>query len=285
MNELTVRPNGIIHSFDDLERAAKAMAASGFFSDSQSAAQAVVKIMAGQEMGFGPFASMSGIYIIKGKPSVGANLIAAAVKSSGKYDYRVITLDDTGCEIAFYQADAEIGRSSFTAADAKKAGTQNTEKFPRNMYFARAMSNGAKWYCPDIFKTPIYTPEELGAVVDDGGNVVEGSFSQQSEKAILHNLDMKHAPDLPKSELQPPAKKPVKAEPVAVTITQAIIDAEMSSDGVTLYTSIPTPKLANMGNAMLKKLNAGEYTADELVEKSRKLAVIDAILIKRQEVG
>jgi hypothetical protein len=59
----------------------------------------------------------------------------------------------------------------------------------------------------------------------------------------------------------------------------------MSSDGVTLYTSIPTPKLANMGNAMLKKLNAGEYTADELVEKSRKLAVIDAILIKRQEAG
>jgi len=84
---------------------------------------------------------------------------------------------------------------------------------------------------------------------------------------------------------QEPAPAPAKVEPVAVTINQAIIDAEMSSDGVTLYTSIPTPKLANMGNAMLKKLNAGEYTADELVEKSRKLAVIDAILIKRQEAG
>jgi len=102
-----------------------------------------------------------------------------------------------------------------------------------------------------------------------------------NEDAEHENGDKEPAP----KSTPAPAPAPAKVEPVAVTITQAVIDAEMSSDGVTLYTSIPTPKLANMGNAMLKKLNAGEYTADELVEKSRKLAVIDAILIKRQEAG
>jgi hypothetical protein len=35
------------------------------------------------------------------------------------------------------------------------------------MLFARALSNGAKWFCPDIFGGgPIYTPDELGAVID-----------------------------------------------------------------------------------------------------------------------
>jgi hypothetical protein len=37
------------------------------------------------------------------------------------------------------------------------------------MYFARAMSNGAKWYTPDVFSGPIYTPDELNAasVIDE----------------------------------------------------------------------------------------------------------------------
>ncbi|NBO17384.1 MAG: hypothetical protein EBV07_00610 [Proteobacteria bacterium] len=54
-----------------------------------------------------------------------------------------------------------IGNSTFTIEDAKKAGTKNTDKFPRNMLFARAMSNGVKWYTPDVFAGPVYVPEEM----------------------------------------------------------------------------------------------------------------------------
>lgn len=151
---------------------------SGYFSDVRDVAQAIVKVLAGREMGFGPIASMTGIYIVKGKPSMGANLIAAAVKRSGKYDYRVRTHTADECSIEFYERiDGKrelIGVSTFTKADAIKAGTQNLDKFPRNMFFARAMSNGAKWYCADVFGGPIYTPEELGATVDDDGEVIGG---------------------------------------------------------------------------------------------------------------
>jgi len=41
------------------------------------------------------------------------------------------------------------------------------------MLFARAMSKGVKWYCADVFGGPIYTPEEMGAKVDEDGDVVE----------------------------------------------------------------------------------------------------------------
>ena len=121
------------------------LAKSGCFDDTKTEAQAIVKVLAGQELGFGPIASMTGIHFIKGKVAVGANLIAAAVKRSPKYDYRVLELSDAVCELAFYEGGKDVGRSRFTAADAQKAGTQNMQRFPKNMLFARALSNGVKW--------------------------------------------------------------------------------------------------------------------------------------------
>lgn len=127
------------------------LAKSGCFDDAKSESQVIVKILAGQELGFGPIASMGGVHFIKGKVTAGANLIAAAVKRSGKYNYRVAQMDDQICEIIFYERGEEIGRSIFTAAEAARAGTQNMQKFPKNMLFARAISNGVRWYAPDVF--------------------------------------------------------------------------------------------------------------------------------------
>ena len=155
----------------------KVLAESGFFSDARQASQAVVKVLAGNELGFGPIASMVGVNIIQGKPAIGANLIAAKVKGSGRYDYRVTENADDVCEVAFFQDAKEIGRSRFTMEDAERAGLNgkdNWKKYPRNMLFARAISNGARWYCPDVFSgVTVYTPEELGAEVDGEGDIID----------------------------------------------------------------------------------------------------------------
>jgi hypothetical protein len=145
----------------------KAFAESGMFLDTKSAAQAIVKIQAGQEIGIPPFAAMTGIHIIQGKPTIGAGIMASRVKGSGKYDYSIIEQTDKICSIDFYQGNIKIGNSTFTLDDAKKAGTKNLEKFPRNMLFARAMSNGVKWFTPDIFSGPVYVPEEMNVEVQD----------------------------------------------------------------------------------------------------------------------
>lgn len=170
--------NGVIRTMDDAERAAKAMAASGFFPDTRAAAQAVVKVLAGQELGFGPFASMVGVSIIKGRPSIGANLMAAAVKRTGKYNYRLThPPTDEECEIEFFEAGQSVGKSKFTMQDAEKAGLNgkdNWRQYPKNMLFARAISNGVRFYAPDIFNgATVYTPDELDAAVDEEGNAVE----------------------------------------------------------------------------------------------------------------
>ena len=81
--------------FETTQRVAKAMVASGYFEDAKDVAQAVVKIMAGQEMGLPPFASMTNIHIIKGKPVLGANVLATLIKNDPRYDYRVKKMDDS----------------------------------------------------------------------------------------------------------------------------------------------------------------------------------------------
>lgn len=173
----------IYEQFDNLERAAVALQQSGYFPDARSQAQAVVKVMAGAELGIPPFASMTGIHIIKGKPELGANLMAALVQGSGRFNYRITRLDNDACDITFYEQGQVIGVSSFTAADAKAANLSgdNWSKFRRNMLFARAMSNGVRWYCPSITRgMTVYAPGEVGGdeVVESLPDVVEGEIVQ-----------------------------------------------------------------------------------------------------------
>jgi hypothetical protein len=161
-------------SFDNLQTLAQLLAASGFFQDTKDAAQALTKIIAGAELGFGPVASMTGIHIVQGRVTMSANLIGAAIKRSGRYDYRVREIDDTVCRLEFFERGESVGITAFSWADAERAnlaGKPIWKQYPRNLLFARAMSNGARFYCPDVFGGPIYTPEELGApvhVTEDG---------------------------------------------------------------------------------------------------------------------
>lgn len=187
----------------------KTLAESGYFSDARQAAQAVVKVLAGREMGIGPIASMTGINVIQGRIAIGANLMAAKVKGSGKYDYQVVRLDSTGCEIAFLQQGKELGRSTFTAEDAKRAGTGKLvapgakddmlTRFPRNMLFSRAMSNGVRWFTPDVFLGPVYTPEELGADVAEDGQVVN------STATVIKPEPVQNVTSPESKEITPPA--------------------------------------------------------------------------------
>lgn len=170
--------NQIVKSASDALTIGETFHKSGMFADIKSAQQAVVKIMAGAEMGISPFAAMSGIHIIQGKPTIGAGLMAARVKGFGKYDYRVLEHTDKICSIEFGEKTPaglkSLGTSTFTIDDAKKAGTKNLDRFPKNMLFARAMSNGVKWYTPDIYESPVYVPEEMESVtIDASAEVVE----------------------------------------------------------------------------------------------------------------
>ncbi len=141
---------------------------SGMFPDMKSQAQALVKILAGRELGLSPLESMTNIYIVNGKVALQAKVISALIKKSEKYNYHIDKLDNEECTITFFQRNGqikEVGKSTFTIKDAAKAGIVNKDSwksYPKNMLFARALSNGARFYCPDVYSA--YTPEELEPV-------------------------------------------------------------------------------------------------------------------------
>jgi len=185
-----------IHKSDELsnlQRLGDLLAASGYFSDAREMAQAAVKVMAGQELGIPPIASMMGVNIIKGKVALGAHLIASRIRAHG-YDFRILRHDNTGCEMEFLSkpnasgARASLGKTAFTEDDAKAAQvfSEMYKKYPRNMYFSRCVSNGAKWFTPEIFGgAPVYTPEELGAEIDSEGEMVHREPPPASREQIV----------------------------------------------------------------------------------------------------
>lgn len=222
---LAVKARQNDYSFDELQAIAKLFADSGYFNDAMEVAQAFVKVQAGKELGIPPQASMREIYVVKGKVSLSAASIAALIRKSGIYDYRVIEHTDKVCKIQFLRKQStgprdwewvEVGQSSFSMDDAKAAdliGNSTWKKFPRNMLFSRAMSNGAKWYTPDVTFGSVYTPDEL----DDTFELdEEGSYGKVKKVAIPRK-----APSL---------KKPVELlEEVQKKPAEVIEDAQILS--------------------------------------------------------
>jgi hypothetical protein len=273
--EIVTYQDNAIQNYNDLENVAKAMVSSGYFTDSTKISQAIVKIMAGREIGIGPFSSMNGIHIIQGKPAFGAGIMAGKVKSSGRYNYRVTENTDTVCTVEFMEhfngSWTTIGTSSFSIADAKKAGTKNLDKFPRNMLFARAMSNGVRWYCPDVMNgSVVYTPEELGADVDENGDVIDVEVIDQ-----VRILEKVEAPD-PMTDLLVKTfavDAPSKVEPDIMTIERAM--KVQNSEGVS-YGDIPNDKLQAMILGINKGLKNGvdDEKRAEYLEKKQAIGVI-----------
>lgn len=144
---------------------------SGMFKDVKSQAQAIVKIQAGQEMGLEPFAAMQGIDIIQGKAVPNSGLQASLIKASGKYKYKVVEHTDKICTLKFYEnwgkSWEEVGSSSYSMQEASQAGLSNKDnwkKHPKNMLFARALSNGCKWFCADVFSGSTYNESDIDSI-------------------------------------------------------------------------------------------------------------------------
>ena len=141
-----------------------------------SVEQALAVILMGRELGIGPTTALSNIIISTGKPTLGAALVGALIQKSGRYGYTVTEMTDQKVSVAFYEnagvsapgapsaGRTPLGVSTFTLQDALKARLGNSptwQQYPRNLLLARAITNGARWYCPEVFGGAVYDPEEV----------------------------------------------------------------------------------------------------------------------------
>ena len=160
-----------VSSVDDLARLARVFAASGLFgragNQETQVAECAIRLMAGMEAGFSPFASATGVHIINGRPAFSANLLAQSVRRHPDYDYRVLEKTAQLCRIRFLSRGEVLGEELFTIEMAERAGLLKNptwRSYPEAMLFSRALTAGMRTHCPDALGGhPAYTPEELGA--------------------------------------------------------------------------------------------------------------------------
>jgi hypothetical protein len=172
-----------VTSVDDLARLARVFAASGLFgrngNQETQIAECAIRLMAGMEAGFSPFASATGVHIIEGKPAFSSSLLAQAVRRHPVYDYRVIENTATACRIQFTANGQPLAVSEFTIEMARRAGLADKsiwKKYPEAMLFSRALTAGMRTHCPDALGGHVaYTPDEIG------GEVVQVTVSEEPD--------------------------------------------------------------------------------------------------------
>jgi hypothetical protein len=187
---------------DELNTLGRNLVASGCFPDTSTAAQAVVKMLAGAELGLGPIDAMRSFHVLTdGKIAPSAALLARAVKAHPRYHYTVAEFTDEACELVFWEDGDESGTSRYTLDDARRAGLIRDKsawvKQPRNMLFNRAITNGVAWFAPDVL-----TP------VGSGASAWSVSVSREPEAVV----DAAPDPD-PSGDVGHSTDAPVEAEP------------------------------------------------------------------------
>src|SRR5579859_3708332 len=186
--ELIVRERAVVSlTFEQVEKISQDVMVSRIYENIKTAHQARLQILMGQEIGFGPMASLTAIQVIKGKPCVSAGAMAALIKASGRYDYKTVQRDLRGARIMFYEKGEPVGEAEFTAQDAQQAGLlppkpdSGWHRYPKAMLWARAISDGFKRFCGDLtMGNQVYTAEEVG-----------GEPSEADRKAIMAKIQSK----------------------------------------------------------------------------------------------
>ena len=152
--------------FTYLERVAALAADSGLYgSGAKTKAQLLMKLIYGRDLGISLSAALSGIDIYDAKMELSANLIAALVEAHPHYAYAIVESTSERCELEFFKDERSLGTAKFDAGDARTAGLAGTEyyrQYPSDMFFARAMTRGARRHCPGLGRgVPIYATGEL----------------------------------------------------------------------------------------------------------------------------
>lgn len=183
------RPASEMEAVEVAFRIGEAAAQAGIYK-SKNAAELALRVKYGMEMGLGPATALQSVAVINGSPSLTAGAIASRIGGHPDYDYEVTEHTEGRCTIIVYRHKRgewrECPPSTFTLDDAAKAGLLKAgpwKQYPRNMLYARALTNAARWHAAEVFGGSVYTPDELGADVDEQGEVVTTAYVPRTAAA------------------------------------------------------------------------------------------------------
>lgn len=212
---------------------ASVLVRSGFLPDSiKTAEQAVAIILTGEELGIPKMLALRSINVIKGKPTLSADLMAALIHreidkhKDGLFNVQPPTAAE--CTVRFRRwGTEEVKTFTYTMEDAKRSGVastnQNYQRHPKAMLKARAISGAARMEFQDVI-SGLYAPEELED--EEPAPIV----------AIAHELDV-NAEDL--AERQSGHEEPERRQLVRPGARLPIEDREANLDSLSPSARLP----------------------------------------------
>lgn len=159
--ELTPVVTGQVAESLALMRVAEGLYNSGLFPNAKSPAGAFAIVQYGHELGIPPMVSLQNINIVSGKPCVNGQIMLSKAISAG-VTYEVLSETLEGCSIRFKRGETTY-TATFDKADATAAGLlgkDNWRKFPKDMYFWRAVAKGVRRIAPESIMG-LYLPDEI----------------------------------------------------------------------------------------------------------------------------
>lgn len=140
--------------FSYMQQLAKFVADSGFYKEINTPAKAMVIFMKGYAVNVEPMTALDGIFMVNGKPYVGAKLAKALVEASGLCQRFDIFGDDKQCTVTVQRKGREKPNVyQFTWQDAIKAkltGNNTYEKYPAQMLRWRAVRQAVETDFPEL---------------------------------------------------------------------------------------------------------------------------------------
>ncbi len=216
----------------------------------QTIPQAMIIIMKGHELGVkNPLTALQLVRVIYNSIIVAPQLLMALVKESSRYDYRVIERTAQVCTMEalekFGSDWVSLGKISWTAEMARKAGTKNMDKFPAQMLTNRCMGDLARTHFPNI---------AAGVYVE--GEIIEGEIIE-NDGQVTGNVAKINAPE---------QQKTVQAE-AATTVDNHVINADQRKNLINnfVYAVLPDHEDKAAIKALIKAVFGVETTAQILV--------------------
>lgn len=133
----------------------------------------VVQILAGQELGLAPMASIRGVHIAQGKPLLSADTMVALVLGSGLAEYFSL-VEETADKVTYEtkrKGSPHAQRASWSDEDTKTAGLNTKDNWrlhKKQMRRARARAILARDVYPDVL-AGCYDPDEIAVPLHPNG--------------------------------------------------------------------------------------------------------------------
>lgn len=220
----------------------------------------LVALEQGRALGIAPIQAMNQINVIKGKPALSADLIAALVRRAG---HRLrVEGDDTYAQATVIRADDPDYIPKPVRWDMERAkragllGNPSWQKYPAAMLRARAISEAARAWANDALYGFIYTPEELDNnwLPDSDPDTGEPVHTAPAPVPVQSQVPQPH-PTAPKPDLLNQAQ----IDGIQEGMSELGLTAVKAAEGIRYYTKGRTSKLYEMtvdeGKALARHIN------------------------------